>query len=104
MLVTVKPDDPNFVLVGGTNLYRSTDGFATNTRTAWINGYAPDFSYQHYPNGHADQHSFTFTPQTLTRPSVEMTVAYALAAISRQTMFPGVHCPTTKRSNITMCP
>ncbi|HZF63931.1 MAG TPA: hypothetical protein VEZ55_05590, partial [Chitinophagaceae bacterium] len=67
MLVTVKPDDPNFVLVGGTNLYRSTDGFATNTRTAWINGYAPDFSYQHYPNGHADQHSFTFNPANLNQ-------------------------------------
>lgn len=62
MVLAVKPNDPNFVLVGGTNLYRSTDGFASSNNTAWINGYSNTFSYQQYPNGHADQHSFTFNP------------------------------------------
>ena len=29
LFITVKPGDPNFVLLGGTSLYRSTDGFST---------------------------------------------------------------------------
>ena len=29
MVIKVKPDDANFVVIGGTNLYRSTDGFST---------------------------------------------------------------------------
>ena len=29
MIVKVKPDDPDFVLLGATNLFRSRDGFAT---------------------------------------------------------------------------
>ncbi|MGH7742362.1 MAG: WD40/YVTN/BNR-like repeat-containing protein, partial [Candidatus Eiseniibacteriota bacterium] len=32
-IVHVKPDDENFVIIGGTNLYRSTTGFATNVVT-----------------------------------------------------------------------
>ncbi|HYO23192.1 MAG TPA: hypothetical protein VER36_12370, partial [Flavisolibacter sp.] len=62
MLVAVKPDDPNIVFVGGTNLYRSSDGFATANNTAWINGYNTSFTYQTYPNGHADIHSLAFNP------------------------------------------
>ncbi|HEY0067938.1 MAG TPA: sialidase family protein, partial [Flavisolibacter sp.] len=30
MVVAVKPDNPDMVFVGGTNLYRSSDGFTTN--------------------------------------------------------------------------
>lgn len=62
MVLGIKPNDPNTVIVGGTNLYRSTDGFATSTNTAWINGYSTSFNYQQYPNGHPDQHSITFNP------------------------------------------
>ncbi len=39
MALAIKPDDPNVVFIGGTNLYRSTDGFTTNTKTQWIGGY-----------------------------------------------------------------
>ncbi len=39
MLLTVKPDNPNVVFVGGTNLYRSTNGFSSTTSTSWIGGY-----------------------------------------------------------------
>jgi hypothetical protein len=28
LFITVKPNDPNFVIVGGTSLYRSTNGFS----------------------------------------------------------------------------
>lgn len=66
MSVTVKPDDPNFVLLGGTNLYRSTDGFATTTNTSWIGGYSPSvITTQNptvYPNSHPDMHIFAFNP------------------------------------------
>jgi photosystem II stability/assembly factor-like uncharacterized protein len=61
LVVKVKPDNPNFVLIGGTNLYRSTDGFATSTNTTWIGGYNPNPNVAFlYPNHHPDQHSFVF--------------------------------------------
>jgi hypothetical protein len=63
MYVTVKPDDPNFVLLGGTSLYRSTNGFANTTNTSWIGGYGntlPVLTF--YPNSHPDIHSAVFNP------------------------------------------
>lgn len=62
MEVMVKPDDPNVVFIGGTNLYRSTDGFATSSNTSWIGGYATNFSYSVYPNSHPDIHRLVFVP------------------------------------------
>lgn len=62
MEIAVKPDNPNVVFVGGTNLYRSDDGFATNTKTAWIGGYRTDFKYNQYPGSHADIHKLSFHP------------------------------------------
>jgi hypothetical protein len=67
MEVMVKPDDPNVVFVGGTNLYRSTDGFATNTNTAWIGGYNTNFTYNQYPESHADIHRLVFSPSNASR-------------------------------------
>ncbi len=55
LVVKVKPDDENTVFIGGTNLYRSTDGFASSTNTEWIGGY---YSYNH----HEDQHALVFYP------------------------------------------
>lgn len=60
LIVDVKPDDPDFVLVGGTNLYRSTDGFATSDNTHWIAGYHPTQFI--YPNHHPDMHAIEFDP------------------------------------------
>ncbi len=63
LFVTVKPDNPNFVLLGGTSLYRSTDGFATTGNTSWIGGYGntlPTLSF--YPNSHPDIHWVGFHP------------------------------------------
>ncbi|MEO8169082.1 MAG: hypothetical protein ABI623_12595, partial [bacterium] len=61
-LVQVKPDDENFVLVAGTDLYRSTDGFATSANTTNIGG------YNFYPNGdhHPDVHTGAFKPGSPT--------------------------------------
>ncbi|MER3522733.1 MAG: hypothetical protein C4326_01355 [Ignavibacteria bacterium] len=57
-LVQVKPDDENFVLIGGTNLYCSTNGFASTAATTTIGG------YPFWPNGnhHPDLHSGAFRP------------------------------------------
>ena len=65
MEVAIKPDNPDIVFVGGTNLYRSTDGFNTNTNTAWIGGYNTGFTYSQYPNSHADIHRLVFNPSNV---------------------------------------
>lgn len=65
MILTVKPDDENFVLFGATNLYRSRNGFATpanNESENWIGGYDPVNDFSRYTNHHSDQHSLFFDP------------------------------------------
>jgi hypothetical protein len=56
--IQVKPDDASFVIIGGTNLYRSTDGFATGGATTTIGG------YPFFPGGnhHPDLHAGAFSP------------------------------------------
>ncbi len=64
MLVAVKPDNENFVVIGGTSLFRSPDGFATaptNFYNTLIGGYLPVDPYR-YPNLHPDQHIVVFDP------------------------------------------
>lgn len=67
MCITIKPDDPNTVFIGGVNAYRSTSGFTDSTHTVLINGYARKvfdanaFSYYH-DIGHPDQHLMVFRP------------------------------------------
>ncbi len=61
-MIRVRPNDPNFVIVGGVNLYRSTDGFATTLNTMRIGGYASPTTYANYANHHADQHGGVFLP------------------------------------------
>ncbi|MDQ3277632.1 MAG: T9SS type A sorting domain-containing protein [Bacteroidota bacterium] len=67
MEVKVKPDNPDVVFIGGTNLYRSSDGFASTANTAWIGGYRTDFSYTQYNNSHADIHRLAFHPTDANR-------------------------------------
>ncbi|MDR8389628.1 T9SS type A sorting domain-containing protein [Aliifodinibius sp. S!AR15-10] len=76
MVVRVKPDNPNFVFVGGVNLFRSTDGFATAPLDSnddgeddasekdkyWIGGYAKVNNVSQYSNHHPDQHILAFDP------------------------------------------
>lgn len=65
MVIKVKPNDPNTVFIGGTNLYRSTTGFQDSTNTTFIGGYE-QFSalpvINSYPNHHPDQHCLEFLP------------------------------------------
>ncbi len=62
MMIDVHPDNPNVVYVGGTNLYRSTDGFTSTDNTKWIGGYSPDNDASRYLNHHPDQHLLIFYP------------------------------------------
>jgi hypothetical protein len=57
-IIHVKPDDEHFVLIGGTDLYRSTDGFATDANTTLIGG------YPYFPGGnhHPDMQAGAFSP------------------------------------------
>ncbi len=70
LVAAVSPADTNVVLVGGTNLYRNTDGFRTSQNNAWIGGYGwptPGTLFPLYPNHHPDQHGFTFMPGNATK-------------------------------------
>ncbi len=61
--VAVGSKDSNLVFVAATNLYRSTDGFATLVgASGWCGGYATSNNVSQYPNHHPDNHSFVFHP------------------------------------------
>jgi hypothetical protein len=62
LVVAVKPDDANVVFIGGTNIYRSTDGFTSTTNYTRIGGYVNANSYGLYTNSHPDIHSIVFQP------------------------------------------
>ena len=67
LLVKVHPDNQNTVYIGGTNLWRSTDGFSTPNNTMIIGGYLigsseGDGNWGVYPNHHPDQHDLLFLP------------------------------------------
>jgi len=59
LIVKVKPDNPNVVWIGGTNLYRSANGGQTFTR---VGGYLRPEDYAAFANHHADQHAIAFFP------------------------------------------
>ncbi|SMD34828.1 Por secretion system C-terminal sorting domain-containing protein [Reichenbachiella faecimaris] len=64
MVIKVHPEDPNILYIGGTNLYRSTDGFATSANTSQIGGYDVDNVNQLYENHHPDQHELVFLSES----------------------------------------
>ncbi|HAS46147.1 MAG TPA: hypothetical protein DCS93_37045 [Microscillaceae bacterium] len=70
MIMAVKPDNEDYIFIGGTSLYRSSDGFATKINdnndgnSQWIGGYSPDNNVNSYPNHHPDIHSFKFFPNS----------------------------------------
>ncbi|MEQ9092182.1 MAG: T9SS type A sorting domain-containing protein [Balneola sp.] len=88
MVCEVHPTDRNTVLIGGTNLFRSVDGFTstpadnedqngnagsdgyadnTEKNKFWIGGYAPQNNISQYPNHHPDQHFVVFDPNNADR-------------------------------------
>ena len=62
MVLRVYPDNPNIIFLGGTNLYRSTDGFTSKSNIRHIGGYHPDGSFEAYDGHHPDQHALVFLP------------------------------------------
>lgn len=74
MVLSVKPDDPDFVLLGATNLFRSRDGFSSKPANGydnsddaqkdeyWVGGYAKVNNVSQYPNQHPDQHVIAYDP------------------------------------------
>jgi len=60
MVLSIKPDDPNMVFIGGTNLYRSINGFTTTTTTNKIGGYS-------VVNSHPDMHGLIFDPTNVKK-------------------------------------
>jgi hypothetical protein len=62
MFVQVSPNDTDFVIAASTNLYRSTDGFASTSNYKRIGGYANPLTYDHYTNHHPDLHAGAFLP------------------------------------------
>lgn len=70
MALAVSPSNSNTIFIGGTNAFRSTDGFATANNTILINGYGRSgkdaFAYGDVNGdahmGHPDIHWFAFRP------------------------------------------
>ncbi len=60
MLVKVHPADPDIVYLGGTNLYRSLNGFRSSSQTLLIGGYDPSARSNAYRGHHPDQHELVF--------------------------------------------
>ena len=67
LLVKVHPANSNVVYIGGTNLWRSTDGFTSPNNSMIIGGYfigsvEGDGNWGVYKNHHPDQHDLLFLP------------------------------------------
>lgn len=65
MLVRVSPHDTNTVWLGGTNLYRSTDGFRSTQHITQQGGYGIPTEaekFPSWPNHHPDNHELLFHP------------------------------------------
>ena len=72
LVVKVQPGTGN-VIIGGTNLWLSTDGFASQNNTTKIGGYKIGTTlpfFELYPNHHPDLHEVLFLP---SNPNVVLT-------------------------------
>ena len=68
MLLAVHPTNPNVVLAGGVNLFRSTDGFSTTTNVKFIGGLESSNTYtDNLGTSHVDFHGFSFEPGSPNR-------------------------------------
>ena len=57
MVLQVHPNNADLVFLGGTNLYRSSDGFDSHDNIDWIGGYDTAHNVQTFPNHFVDQHA-----------------------------------------------
>ncbi len=67
LLVKVKPGNEDVVFIGGTNLWRSTDGFSSDNNTTQVGGYYEGSNHGYdnwdiYDKHHPDQHELLFLP------------------------------------------
>lgn len=65
LMIRVFPTDTNTVFIGGTNFYRSTNGFVDTTENEQIGGYGFGSTipfYTVYPKHHSDVHDVVFYP------------------------------------------
>ena len=66
LVVSVKPDDENFVVIGGTNAYK-IENITTNATFSRIGGYKSNLGYSSYDEGgtvhHPDIHQLVFDSQ-----------------------------------------
>ncbi len=62
LVVAASPESDSTVFIGGTNLYRSTNGFSTAAATTWVGGYATANDVSEYAAHHPDQHGLRFAP------------------------------------------
>ena len=69
MVSIVKPDDPDHIVVGGTNAFRSTDGFGSvpSTEVGWVGGYSRTNNISQYDEHHPDQHVMFYDPSNPNR-------------------------------------
>ena len=64
LCINVQPGNSNHIVIGGTNLYRSTDGFQSPLNTKQIGGYGVATAlpfFEVYPNHHPDVHGILFS-------------------------------------------
>jgi len=61
LVINVKPDDENFLVIGGTNAYKKTN-ITVAGRFTRIGGYVSSTSYGLYANHHPDIHAMVFNP------------------------------------------
>jgi hypothetical protein len=66
LAIAVSPVSSSDVVIGGTNLYLSTNGFSNYISYSRIGGYANTSSYDYYSNSHPGMHTVVFKPGTDT--------------------------------------
>lgn len=65
LCIGVQPGNSNHIVIGGTNLYRSTDAFTSPNNSKQIGGYGVATAlpfFEVYPNHHPDVHGVLFSP------------------------------------------
>lgn len=65
VFIAYHPTNDSIIFLGGTNIYRSKDGFTTPNNDKWIGGYrcnTADLGDYTYPDHHPDQHGLIFYP------------------------------------------
>ena len=67
MALAVHPTNPNLVLAGGVNLFKSTDGFGSTAATSFIGGISSTSYTDELGTSHADIHTLVFDPTNPNR-------------------------------------